>query len=67
MRRDRHSAEVDEPALQRKVLRLAVAVAQGDQHLAEGETLVLEAARCHWGISGGVDEGSRSAAFARAA
>jgi uncharacterized tellurite resistance protein B-like protein len=60
-------AEVDEPVLQRKVLRLAVAVAQGDQHLAEGETVVLEAARLHWGISGETDEGSRLAAFARAA
>ena len=60
-------AEVDEPVLQRKVLQLAVAVAQGDRHLAEGEMVVLEAARRHWGISGEPDEGSRLAAFARAA
>ena len=46
-------AEVDEPALQRKVLRLAVAAARADRHLADGETLVLAAARRHWGISGG--------------
>jgi hypothetical protein len=58
---------VDEPELQCKVLRLAVAVAQGDQHLAEGETLVLEAARRHWGISEEADEGSGLADFARAA
>lgn len=44
-------AEVDEPDLQRKVLRLAVAAAHGDHHLADGETLVLEAARRHWGIT----------------
>ena len=60
-------AEVDEPALQRKVLRLAVAAAQGDRHLAERETLVLEAARRHWGIGGEADEGSRSRASPRAA
>ncbi len=47
-------AEVDEPALQRKVLRLAVAAAQGDRHLADGEILVLEAARRHWAM--GVEE-----------
>lgn len=44
-------AEVDEPALQRKVLGLAVAAARADQHLAEGEALVLTAARRYWGIS----------------
>lgn len=60
-------AEVDEPVLQRKVLRLAVAAAQGDRHLADGEALVLEAARHHWGISGGTDEGSALAAHAQAA
>ena len=43
-------AEVDDPALQRTVMRLAVAVAEADRHLAEGEALVLEAARRHWGI-----------------
>jgi hypothetical protein len=59
-------AELDEPALQRKVLRLAVAAAQGDRHLADGETLVLEAARRHWGISGEAEEGSRLAADAQA-
>ena len=43
-------AEVDEPQLQRRVLRLALAVARADRHLAEGEAVVLAAARCHWGI-----------------
>jgi hypothetical protein len=41
-------AEVDDPRLQREVLRLAQAAAAADQHLADGEALVLEAARRHW-------------------
>lgn len=41
-------AEVDEPALQRKVLLLANAAAQADRHLAEAEALVVDAARRHW-------------------
>ena len=41
-------AEVTDPVLRRRVLRLAVAVANADRHLAEGEVLVLEAARRHW-------------------
>ena len=43
-------AELDDPALQRQVLRLAVAAARADGHLAEGEALVLAAARQHWGL-----------------
>lgn len=43
-------AEVDDPALQRKVLTLALAAARADRHLADGETLVLNAAHRHWGI-----------------
>ncbi len=41
-------AEVTDPVLRGRVLRLAVAVANADRHLAEGEALVLEAARRHW-------------------
>jgi hypothetical protein len=44
-------AEVDEPALQRKVLRLAVAAARADRHLADGEAVILAAARRHWGLA----------------
>lgn len=44
-------AEVDEPVLQRKVMRLATAAARADRHLADGEALVLEAARRYWGIN----------------
>ena len=41
-------AEVTEPALRVKVLRLANVVANADRHRAEGEALVLEAASRHW-------------------
>lgn len=44
-------ADVDDPALQARVLALATAAARADQHLAEGETVVLEAARRHWRAS----------------
>lgn len=43
-------AEVDDPALQRKVLALAEAAARADRHFAEGEALVLAAACRHWGL-----------------
>jgi hypothetical protein len=42
--------EVTEPALQRSVLFLATAAARAYSHLADGETLVLEAARRHWNL-----------------
>lgn len=41
-------AEVDEPALQTGVLRLASAAADADRHLADAEALVVAAARRHW-------------------
>lgn len=41
-------AEVDEPARQTKVLRLASAAAEADRHLADAEALVVAAARRHW-------------------
>ena len=44
-------AEVDDPALQRKILALTVAVAAADDHTAEGETVVLDAVREHWHLS----------------
>jgi len=55
-------AEVDEPALQRKVLRLAVAAARADRHLADGEAMVLAVARRYWGIGDEVEPGSVDAA-----
>ena len=36
--------EIDDPALQRKVLRLCVSVTLADSHLADGEVAVLRAA-----------------------
>lgn len=60
-------AEVDEPELQRKVLRLAVAAARADRHLADGEELVLAAARRHWGLAEDAEPGSASTGEARAA
>jgi hypothetical protein len=41
-------AEVDDPALRREVLRLAHAAAGADNHLADGEAFVLNAARRFW-------------------
>jgi hypothetical protein len=44
-------AEVTDPRLRSEVLTLAQAAAQADEHLAEGEALVLEAARRHWQLA----------------
>lgn len=41
-------AEVDDPALQARVLRLAAAAAEADRHVADAEALVVAAARRHW-------------------
>lgn len=41
---------VDEPELQRRVLRLCAAVARADGHVDEGEAVVLLAAIDRWGL-----------------
>ena len=46
-------AEISDPALQRTVLRLCLAAARADGHLADGETLVVDAARHHWKLVDG--------------
>jgi len=46
-------AEVSDPALQRTVLRLSLAVARADGHLADGESVVLAAARHYWRLTDG--------------
>ena len=46
-------AEVSDPALRRTVLRLSLAAAAADGHLADGETVVLAAARHHWQLVNG--------------
>jgi hypothetical protein len=44
-------AEVTEPALQAKVMHFISATTGADQHLAEGEARVVEAAQRHWRIA----------------
>ena len=46
-------AEVDEPALQRTVVRLAEGAANADRYLAEGESIVLEGMRRGWHLRAG--------------
>jgi hypothetical protein len=41
-------SEVDAPALQEKVLKLATAAAEADLHLAEAEIRLMRAARQQW-------------------
>jgi hypothetical protein len=43
-------AEVTDPDLQLKVLKLCVAVVETDEHVAEGESTVLAAALSQWGL-----------------
>ena len=43
-------AEVDDPELRLKVLHLCLKIVQADNHIAEGETIVLGAAVEHWGL-----------------
>ena len=51
-------AEISDPVLQRKVLRLSLAAARADGHLADGETLVVDAARRHWHLVDGEEPSS---------
>ncbi|MBC7699784.1 TerB family tellurite resistance protein [Aquabacterium sp.] len=46
-------AEISDLALQRTVLRLALAAARADGHLAEGEIRVVAAAQHHWQLVDG--------------
>ena len=46
-------AEISDPVLQRKVLRLSLAAARADGHLADGEALVVAAAHHHWKLVDG--------------
>lgn len=55
-------SEISDPALQRKVLRLSLAAAMADGHLADGETLVVDAARHHWGIGDAEVQGAAKTA-----
>lgn len=42
--------EVEDPELRRKVLQICVALAEVDDHVADGEEIVLNAAVEHWGL-----------------
>ncbi len=42
--------DIDDPALRRKVLGLCVKLAEVDDHVAEGESIVLIAAVAHWSL-----------------
>jgi uncharacterized tellurite resistance protein B-like protein len=44
-------AEVDDPALRSVVLRLCIAVIEGDGHIAGGESIVLASAVEQWGLT----------------
>ena len=41
-------AEIDDPALRVKVLRLCLTAVAADEHLADGETVILTALVAHW-------------------
>ena len=43
-------AEIDDPALQRQVLRLCISIAEADGLVGESESLVLGAAVEYWGL-----------------
>jgi uncharacterized tellurite resistance protein B-like protein len=43
-------AEIDDPALRLQLLRLCISIAEADSHIAEAESIVLEAAVEHWGL-----------------
>jgi uncharacterized tellurite resistance protein B-like protein len=43
-------AEIDDPALRSVVLRLCIAVIEGDGHIADGEAIVLVSAVEQWGL-----------------
>ena len=42
--------DIDDPALRRQVLSLCVKLAEVDDQVAEGESIVLSAALAHWGL-----------------
>ena len=60
-------SEVSDPALQRKVLRMSLAAARADGHLADGEILVLQAARQHWKLVDGEETSATKTAHRRTA
>jgi uncharacterized tellurite resistance protein B-like protein len=43
-------AEIDDPQLRLRLLNLCVAVVEADEHVSDGESIVLGAAVEHWGL-----------------
>ena len=43
-------AEIDEPALRRRLLAMCTTIVDADRHVADGESLLLAAAADHWGL-----------------
>lgn len=43
-------ADVDDPGMRQTVLQLCLEIAQADAHIADGESVVLEALVEHWGL-----------------
>ena len=43
-------ADIDDPALRRTLLRLCLAIVDADDHVADGESVMLTAAIAHWGL-----------------
>ena len=60
-------AEISDPALQRTVLRLSLAAARADGHLADGETLVVQAAQRHWNLVDGEEPSATKVTLRHAA
>lgn len=43
-------ADIDDPALRQTLLRLCLAIVDADDHVADGESVMLTAAIDHWGL-----------------
>ncbi len=43
-------AEIDDPVLRATILRLCLTVFAADEHLADGERVILTAVVAHWGL-----------------
>lgn len=55
-------AEVDDPQLQSKVLRVATSVVNADNHLSDGEAAMFDAINLHWQKRPVMREGNAAAA-----
>ncbi|MBA2723041.1 MAG: TerB family tellurite resistance protein [Methylibium sp.] len=42
--------DIEDPALRRRLLRLCIEIAEADEQVADGESIVLSAAVEHWGL-----------------